>query len=257
MPDAEVAHSPPEGDSRDDSRLRLIPAAAAGTLVFLALAGQVADRPGAVGRAVHRDARAVGAAGDPAAADTFGENGWLLRRLETSGHAEERLRDLGLALNLQASLEMERVLELVCRQGRAALRADNVIMWQVDSEAGEIRVVESAGVRRDILRDRRISIRDRTSLASRVVRTRAPEIVQHAATARRSHPLLTVLMRQQCLLAVPLLRHRETIGAIVFGSTRLPEAFQERGHLAGGAAGGPGDGGDGERPAVRRGEGPA
>ena len=35
-------------------------------------------------------------------------------------------------------------------------------------------------------------------------------------------------MRQQCLLAVPLLRHRETIGAIVFGSTRLPEMFQER-----------------------------
>jgi GAF domain-containing protein len=131
-------------------------------------------------------------------------------------------------LNLQASLDMERVLELVCRQGRAALRADNVIMWQVDSEAGEIRVVESAGVRRDILRDRRISIRDRASLEARVIRTRAPEIVQHASTARRSHPLLTVLMRQQCLLAVPLLRHRETIGAIVFGSTRLPEAFQER-----------------------------
>jgi GAF domain-containing protein len=131
-------------------------------------------------------------------------------------------------LNLQASLEMERVLELVCRQGRAALRADNVVMWLVDNEAGEIKVAESAGVRRDILRDRRIPIRDRASLAARVVRTRAPEIVQHATTARQSHPLLTVLLRQQCMLAVPLLRHRETIGAIVFGSTRLPEAFQER-----------------------------
>lgn len=227
VPDAEVAHSPPEGDSRDDSRLRLIPAIAAGTLVFLALAGQLlSDRApsgelfiGTLGLSVLLVVRLL---------LTFGENGWLLRRLETSGHAEERLRDLGLALNLQASLEMERVLELVCRQGRAALRADNVIMWQVDQEAGEIRVVESAGVRRDILRDRRISVRDRTSLEARVIRTRAPEIVQHAAQARRSHPLLTVLMRQQCLLAVPLLRHRETIGAIVFGSTRLPEAFQER-----------------------------
>ncbi|MFN8634691.1 MAG: ATP-binding protein [Chloroflexota bacterium] len=227
VPDAEVAHSPPEGDSRDDSRLRLIPATAAGALVFLALAGQVfTDRPppselflGTLGLSVLLVVRLM---------LTLGENGWLLRRLETSGHAEERLRDLGLALNLQASLEMERVLELVCRQGRAALRADNVVMWQVDAESGEIRVIESAGVRRDILRDRRISVRDRASLASRVVRTRAPEIVQHAATARRSHPLLTVLLRQQCLLAVPLLRHRETFGAIVFGSTRLPEAFQER-----------------------------
>jgi GAF domain-containing protein len=227
VPDAEVAHSPPEGDSRDDSRLRLIPATGAGLLVFLAMAGQLfTERPpagelfiGTLGLSVLLVVRLV---------LTFGENGWLLRRLETSGHAEERLRDLGLALNLQASLEMERVLELCCRQGRAALRADNVVMWMVDAEAGEIRVAESAGVRRDILRDRRISIRDRTSLASRVVRTRAPEIVQHATTARRSHPLLTVLLRQQCMLAVPLLRHRETIGAIVFGSTRLPEAFQER-----------------------------
>ena len=227
IPDAEVAHSPPEGDSRDDSRLRLVPATAAGALVFLALAGQLlTDRTpsselfiGTLGLSVLLVIRLL---------ITFGENGWLLRRLETSGHAEERLRDLGLALNLQASLEMERVLELVCRQGRAALRADNVIIWMVDSEAGEIRVLDSAGVRRDILRDRRISIRDRASLEARVIRTRAPEIVQHAAQARRSHPLLTVLMRQQCLLAVPLLRHRETIGAIVFGSTRLPEAFQDR-----------------------------
>jgi signal transduction histidine kinase len=227
VPGAEVAHSPPEGDSRDDSRLRMIPATGAGLLVFLALAGQLfADRPpagelfvGTLGLSVLLVFRLV---------LTFGENGWLWRRLETSGHAEERLRDLGLALNLQASLEMERVLELCCRQGRAALRADNVVMWLVDAEAGEIKVAESAGVRRDILRDRRIAIRDRVSLAARVVRTRAPEIVQHAATARQSHPLLTVLLRQQCMLAVPLLRHRETIGVIVFGSTRLPEAFQER-----------------------------
>ena len=227
VPEAEVAHSPPEGDSRDDSRLRMIPASGAGLLVFLALAGQLlSERPpaaelfvGTLALSVLLVVRLV---------LTFGENGWLLRRLETSGHAEERLRDLGLALNLQASLEMERVLELCCRQGRAALRADNVVMWLVDNEAGEIKVAESAGVRRDILRDRRISIRDRASLAARVVRTQAPEIVQHASSARRSHPLLTVLLRQQCMLAVPLLRHREAIGAIVFGSTRLPDAFQER-----------------------------
>ena len=227
VPDAEVAHSPPEGDARDDSRLRMIPATVAGILVVFALAGQLfTDRSpvaelfiGTLGLSVMLVVRLM---------LTFGENGWLLRRLETSGHAEERLRDLGLALNLQASLDMERVLELVCRQGRAALRSDNVVMWMVDADAGEVRVAESAGVRRDILRDRRLSVRDRTSLEARVVRTRAPEIVQHAASARRSHPLLTVLLRQQCLLAVPLLRHRETIGVIVFGSTRLPEAFQER-----------------------------
>src|SRR4030095_14767918 len=119
------------GDSRDDSRLRMIPATAAGLLVFLALAGQfLTDRPpsaelfmGTLGLSVLLVIRLL---------LTFGENGWLLRRLETSGHAEERLRDLGLALHLQASLDMERGLEVVCRQGRAALPAGTVDTWAAD-----------------------------------------------------------------------------------------------------------------------------
>src|SRR5690606_30555370 len=83
IPDAEVAHSPPGGDSRDDSRLRMIPATGAGLLVFLALGGQMFTnrRPpaelfvGTLGLSVLLVVRLV---------LTFAENGWLLRRLETS-----------------------------------------------------------------------------------------------------------------------------------------------------------------------------
>jgi signal transduction histidine kinase len=226
-PDAELAYTPPEGDARDDSRLRLIPALGAGTLVSLALVGELAAaRPpdgglfvGTLALSLLLVVRLV---------LTLGENGWLLRRLETAGHAEERLRDLGLALNVQVSLETERVLELVCRQGCGALRADSAVVWQVDPEAGELWLVNAGGVPRDILRGRRMPLHDRTSLAARVVRTRAPEIVQHAGSARRSDQRLTIMLGQQCLLAVPLIRHRETFGVIVFGSSRNPEAFQER-----------------------------
>src|SRR4030095_8247946 len=59
-------------------------------------------------------------------------------------------------------------------------------MWLVDGEAGEIKVAESAGVRRDILRDRRISVRDRASLAARGVRTRAAAVVPHGRAAGRA-----------------------------------------------------------------------
>ncbi len=225
-PDAELAHAPPEGDARDDSRLRLVPAAGAGGLVLATLTGQVVSTApphtelfvGTLSLSVLLVVRLM---------LSLNENAWLLRRLETTDHAEERLRELGLALNLRSSLEMERVLELVCRQGRAALRADMVVIWLVDREAGELRIGESTGVRRDILLHRRISLRDKTSLAARVVKRRVPEIVRHAASARRSHPLLTVLLRQNSLLAVPLLHRREAVGAIVFGSTRHPEQFQE------------------------------
>ena len=226
-PNAELVHRRPDGDARDDSRLRLLPAAWAGGLVFLALAAQLLHIGGP------QPQLAVGSLSLSVLLVfrlmlTLSENGWLARRLETAGHAEERLRDLGLALNLQASLETERVLELVCRQGRAALGADAVIIWLVDHQAEELRLVEAAGARRDILRDRRMPLRDRSSLAARVVHSRVPEIVQHAATARRSNPRLTVMLGLQCLLAVPLVRNRETIGAIVFGSSQHPEAFQER-----------------------------
>jgi signal transduction histidine kinase len=226
-PDAELAYTPPEGDARDDSRLRLIPVLGAGLLVSLALIGQViAGRPpdgglfvGTLALSLLLVIRLV---------LTLGENGWLLRRLETAGLAEERLRDLGLALNVQVSLETERVLELVCRQGCGALHADSAVVWQVDRETGDLWLVDASGVPRDLLRGRRMPLNDRTSLAARVVRTRAPEIVQHAASARRSDQRLTIMLGQHCLLAVPLIRHRETFGVIVFGSSRNPEAFQER-----------------------------
>ena len=223
-PDAELVHSPPEGDCRDNSRLRLIPAGAAGGLVFLTLAGQL------VSDAAPRTALFVGTLGLSLLLVVrlllaLAENGWLIRRLETAGQAEERLRDLGLALNLQASLETARVLALVCRQGRAALRADSVIIRMVDPTTGDLRHAESAGVRRDMVVDRHLSLRDRTSLEARVVRTRAPELVQHAKVAGRSNDYLRTVLGQQCLLAVPLIRRREAIGTIVFASSRNPEAF--------------------------------
>lgn len=225
-PAAELAHLPPEGDVRDDSRLRLVPAACAGGLVCLALAAQVATthppRPelfvGTLSLSLLLVIRLL---------LTFAENGWLMRRLETAGHAEESLRDLGLALNLQADMELERVLELVCHQGKAALRASSCTIWLADHCTGELRLAQSAGVRRDIVRDRRLSLRDRTSLAARVVRSRVPDIVPYAATARRSNARLTVMLRQQCLLGVPLTHHREIVGVIIFGSSHSPEAFKE------------------------------
>ncbi|MFN8523806.1 MAG: ATP-binding protein [Chloroflexota bacterium] len=223
-PDSELASAAPDGDWRPDSRLRLIPTAAAGLLMAAALASHFwsghQPRTDVYVLALSLCLLAMGRL-----LLALAENGWLVKRLETAGYAEERLRDLGLALNLQASLELDRVLELVCRQGRAALRADSAFIWLTDPQAGEVRLAQSAGVRRDVVADRRLSLRDRHALASRVVRTSAPEVVQHALTARRSNPLLTVMLRQQCLLGVPLIRRRETVGAVIFGSTRNPEAF--------------------------------
>jgi signal transduction histidine kinase len=225
-PDSDLASAHREGDARDASRLRLVPAACAGGLVCLTLAAQLvtsaAPRPelfvGTLSLSLLLVIRLL---------LTFVENGWLIRRLETADQAEARLRDLGLALNLQADMELDRMLELVCHQGRAALRADSCTIWLVDRGTGELRLTQSSGVRRDIVRDRRLSLRDPMSLVARVVRTQRPEIVPFAAGARRSNPRLTVMLRQQCLMGVPLTQHREIVGVIVFGSSKNPEAFQE------------------------------
>jgi signal transduction histidine kinase len=224
-PDAELTIAAPEGDWRDDSRLRLVPALGAAVLLLIAFIAQMRSTATPNGD-IFTACMLLALLSCARVLVTQAENAWLRGRVERSGHAEERLRDLGLELNVQGSLDWNRVLELVCRQGRLALRADCAFIWMVNDNSDGLELVKTAGVNAEIVSDRGVSLRDRSTLAVRVFHSGAPEVVQHAMTAKRSHQLLTVLLRQQCLIGAPLIRNRDTIGAIVFGSTRSAEAFQ-------------------------------
>jgi signal transduction histidine kinase len=208
----------------EDSRLRLVPAAIAGVVVAITAIQQAGSREA------------------PSAAFFFGssslfwlivsrllvtlaENRRLVRGMQSADRSQIAIRDLGLALN--SSLEPARVWQYVCRTGQAVLGADSTVLWLLDRSSRELEGVEVIGGRRVEVLHRRLSIEDFSSVAVRVTRSRAPELIRQAASAGRSHPRLTVLRGTQCLLAVPLRRGQRAIGALVFAHFRDPAAFRQ------------------------------
>lgn len=211
---------PPVIDTRDDSRLRFGPAAAA-ALVILLLSWLELEGRGS--RVTFFGAIVLFGLIVARLVSTLTENRRLLRRVERSGVFEEKLRDLGAAL--LAVLDRTEALELVCRTAQVSFGADVVHLWMVDHSTSEIEAAEVLGPRRQSVLMRRLHLDDSSSLAARVARTGDPEIVSHASSANLSNPFLTVLMHAQSLLAVPIARGRVVQGVLVCIDTRNPVAY--------------------------------
>jgi signal transduction histidine kinase len=157
---------------------------------------------------------------------TLVENRQLFQRVERSGLFEEKLRDLGGAL--VAALDRKNTLELVCRTAQLALAADSVILWMLDSTTDELEAVEMLSPKRDSLLKRRLSLDDPTSLAVRVARTGAAEIVLGVPTANASNGFLNVRLHAQALLAVPVVHGDRVQGVLVCVDARNPAAYGQR-----------------------------
>jgi signal transduction histidine kinase len=157
---------------------------------------------------------------------TLVENRQLLQRVERSGLFEEKLRDLGGAL--VAALDRKNTLELVCRAAELALAADSVLLWMLDASTEELEAVEVLGPKRHSLLMRRLTMDDPTSLAVRVARTGAAEIVSGVPSANASNGFLNVLLHAQALLAVPVVHGGRVQGVLVCVDARNPAAYAQR-----------------------------
>ncbi len=157
---------------------------------------------------------------------TLVENRQLLQRVERSGLFEEKLRDLGGAL--VAALDRKNTLELVCRTAQLALGADSVLLWMLDPGTNELEAVEVLSARRETLLGRRLTLEDPTSLAVRVARTSAAEIVTGVPSAGASNGFLNVLLHAQALLAVPVVHGGRVQGVLVCVDARNPAAYAQR-----------------------------
>jgi signal transduction histidine kinase len=208
--------------SGEDSRLRMLPAALAAVVVVASPIQQAASPGGPSGPLFYATfslfwlivARLL---------LTLAENRRLLRTVQSVDRGQLALRDLGAVLD--SSLEEQTVWRNVCVQGQNLLRADSAVLWLVDRAANQIVAVEAVGGKREEFLRRTLSLDDRSSLAVRVVRNRASEIVRQAMEADRSAQLLTVLRGARCLAAVPLLREQRAVGALVFAHARDPLGF--------------------------------
>jgi signal transduction histidine kinase len=203
-----------------ETRLRLIPAlAAVGAIAVLSWA----ELNGEGGRAGFFGIIIVFGLVVARLLVTLLENRQLTQRVERSGVFEENLRDLGGALI--AEFDRKDTLELVCRTAQMSLRADSVILWMLDAAADELEAVEVMSAKRTSLLRRRLVMNDPTSVAVRVARTGAAEIVLNAATANHSNAFLNVLLHAQTLLAVPVMRGDAVQGVLVCIDARNPTAY--------------------------------
>jgi signal transduction histidine kinase len=203
-----------------DSRLRLVPAIAAACAILVLSVSELngqGSRAGFFG-IIFLFSLIVGRL-----LLTLVENRQLFQRVERSGVFEEKLRDVGGALI--AALDRKDTLELVCRAAQMSLRADSVILWMFDAAADELEAVEVLSTRREDLLLRRLTMDDPTSLAVRVARTAASEIVANAASANQSNPYLNVRLHAQSLLAVPVMRGDAVQGVLVCIDSRNPSAY--------------------------------
>jgi signal transduction histidine kinase len=157
---------------------------------------------------------------------TLVENRQLLQRVEQSGLFEEKLRDLGGAL--VAALDRKNTLELVCRTAQLALASDSVLLWMLDASTDELEAVEVLSAKRESLLRRRLATDDPTSVAARVARTGAAEIVSNVPSANASNGFLNVLLRAQSLLAVPVVHQDRVQGVLVCVDARSPSAYGAR-----------------------------
>ncbi len=155
---------------------------------------------------------------------TLLENRHLLHRVQQSGLFEEKLREVGGAL--VTALDRKNTLELVCRTAQLALAADSVLLWMLAGE--DLEAVEVLSGKRDTLLGRRLPLDDTTSVAVRVARTGSAEIVDGVPSANASNGFLNVLLRAQCVLAVPVLHRGRVEGVLVCVDARNPAAYGPR-----------------------------
>jgi signal transduction histidine kinase len=215
--------SDPEETIATESRLSLVPAAAAAgaiiVLSWLELDGR-GTRAGFFGMIV-LFGLIVGRL-----LLTLVENRLLLQRVERSGLFEEKLRDLGGAL--VHAMDRKNTLELVCRTAQLALAADSVLLWMRDPSTDELEAVEVLSTKRDLLLHRRLQFDDPTSLAARVARTGAAEIVSNVPSANLSNGFLNVLLHAQALLAVPVIHRGRVQGVLTCVDAHSPAAYRQR-----------------------------
>ncbi|GEM_PF-1781606 len=210
---------------RDESRLRLLPSALAGLVVLLIVVVE-AFRSEPPLESVFLGSLTLLSLLIGRQMVTLLENRRLLRRDESAGEAEERLRDLGRALS--ATLELSTVLRELCRAGHEIMRADVVFLWSVDASREALEVVEVVGAHGAEFRGRRVRLAEPASTVAQAFRARSPEIVHSSRASRLGDQPLTTMLGAHSQLVVPLAKGNKVIGVLQFIRRRADDGFTER-----------------------------
>ncbi len=128
-----------------------------------------------------------------------------------------------VALALSATLELESLVELICKESVSLFDTGSAFVWLVEDQ----QLVGRAGygLGRENFIGTTVPIDDPDTLGARVIRDRRPIFVNHAQTLGGANPELVKLFHVQSILGVPLLKGLRPIGALMILDTEDPERF--------------------------------
>jgi len=151
------------------------------------------------------------------------ENARLYR--ETRDRAEQLALLHEVGRSLTQTLEIERLLEDGVRNLARIVSASGAHLWLLSDDGATIRCRAVSGPH-DPTRGVTVAASPpENNLASRVISSREPILVQDAASDPRIVPELAALSGGQAYLALPLVVHDRPIGAAVIFDTRGPRLF--------------------------------
>lgn len=128
-----------------------------------------------------------------------------------------------VALALSATLDLENLVELICKESVSLFGIDAAFVWLV--QGNELVGRAGYGAGREHFIGTSVPLSDQETLAARVIHDRRPIYVNQVQTAGGANPQLVELFQVQSLLGVPLLKGLQPIGTLVILDNSNPERF--------------------------------
>ncbi|MBI3764193.1 MAG: GAF domain-containing protein [Chloroflexi bacterium] len=149
----------------------------------------------------------------------------LFSQLRIRERLAEALRRVGAAVT--ASLDLPDVLEAICVETCAAFDTDGAVVWLLDGDANVLRAAVARGVEAQAILGQTIALDDRASIAARVIRDRRPEFINDFQHASIGVARLKRLTSAQAVLATPIVKDSQPLGALVIFDARRAQRFGE------------------------------
>lgn len=137
------------------------------------------------------------------------------------GRLAERLVPIGVAIG--ESLDLERVLALICRESHALFRVDTALIWF--KQGDELIARAAYGLNSEAFMEMRQPLPNNPLLGARVVREERPIYVNDASTGRGVSREITEKFGIQSILGVPLFGESQVVGSLVLIDTQCANRF--------------------------------
>ncbi len=135
----------------------------------------------------------------------------------------ESLQRVGAAVT--ASLDLPTVLDAICRETCRLFEADVAVVWLLAGDGQTLQPFSAQGVSAEEILQQRIPLADATSVTARAARERRPVFINDLQHSSEGVPLLKQVTGAQAILAMPIVKDSETLGALVIVDSRRPQRF--------------------------------